>query len=72
MTERITPGQLHQATGLEDRRVLFAGACAHFRAGSFAAGVALVDAIGGLADAEGNEACGHLDGSRLSGRFLQR
>jgi hypothetical protein len=30
MTERITPGKFHQATGLEDRRVLFAGACAHF------------------------------------------
>jgi 4a-hydroxytetrahydrobiopterin dehydratase len=57
MTQRITPGKFHQATGLEDRRVLFAGACAHFPAGSFAAGVALVDAIGGLADAEGNEAC---------------
>jgi hypothetical protein len=31
--------------------VLFEGACAHFRTGSFAAGVALVDAIAGLADA---------------------
>ena len=31
--------------------MLFGGACAHFRAGSFGAGVALVDAIGRLADA---------------------
>ncbi len=50
MTERITPGQFHEV-GVEDWRVLFEGACAHFRTGSFAAGVALVDAIGRLADA---------------------
>ena len=31
--------------------MLFGGAFAHFRTGSFAAGVALVDAIGMLADA---------------------
>jgi 4a-hydroxytetrahydrobiopterin dehydratase len=51
MTERITPRQFHDAVGVEDWRVLFEGACAHFRTGSFAAGVALVDAIGRLADA---------------------
>ncbi len=51
MTERITPGQFHEATGVEDWRVLNHKACAHFRTGSFAKGVALVDAIGGLADA---------------------
>ena len=51
MTERITPGRFHEAVGVEDWRVLFDGACAHFRTGSFAAGVALVDAIGRLADA---------------------
>jgi 4a-hydroxytetrahydrobiopterin dehydratase len=52
MTERITPRQFHQAEGVEDWRVLVGGgACAHFRTGSFAAGVALVDAIGRLADA---------------------
>jgi 4a-hydroxytetrahydrobiopterin dehydratase len=51
MTERITPRQFHEAYGVEDWRVLFEGACAHFRTGSFAAGVALVDAIGRLADA---------------------
>ncbi len=51
MTERISPRQFHAAVGVEDWRVLFDGACAHFRTGSFAAGVALVDAIGRLADA---------------------
>jgi 4a-hydroxytetrahydrobiopterin dehydratase len=51
MTERITARQFHAATGVEDWRVLFSGACAHFRTGSFAAGAALVDAIGRLADA---------------------
>ena len=51
MTERITPQQFHDAAGVEDWRVLFSGACTHFRTGSFAKGVALVDAIGRLADA---------------------
>ncbi len=51
MTERISPRQFHEAVGVEDWRVLFGGACAHFRAASFAAGVALVDAIGKLAAA---------------------
>ena len=51
MTERITPQQFHEAAGVEDWRVLFEGACAVFRTGSFAVGVALVDAIGRLADA---------------------
>ena len=51
MTELISPRQFHAAGGVEDWRVLFSGACAHFRTGSFAAGVALVDAIGRLADA---------------------
>ena len=51
MTERITPRQFHEATGVEDWRVLFEGACAYFGTGSFATGVALVDAIGRLADA---------------------
>jgi 4a-hydroxytetrahydrobiopterin dehydratase len=51
VTERITPLQFHETVGVEDWRVLFEGACAHFRTGSFAAGVALVDAIAGLADA---------------------
>jgi 4a-hydroxytetrahydrobiopterin dehydratase len=51
MTERITPRQFHEADGVEDWRVLFEGACARFRTRSFATGVALVDAIGRLADA---------------------
>lgn len=50
MVERITPRQFHDAVGVDDWRVLFAGACAYFRTGSFATGVALVDAIGALAD----------------------
>src|SRR5437763_711957 len=50
MSERISPRQFHAADGVEDWRVLFEGACAHFRTGSFTAGVALVDAIGRLAD----------------------
>jgi 4a-hydroxytetrahydrobiopterin dehydratase len=51
MTERITPRQFHDAAGVEDWRVLYGTAYAHFRTGSFAAGVALVNAIGELADA---------------------
>ena len=51
MTEQITPGTFHAADGVEDWRVVFEGACAHFRTRSFAAGVALVTEIGRLADA---------------------
>jgi 4a-hydroxytetrahydrobiopterin dehydratase len=51
MVSQITPKQFHEAVGFEDWRVVFEGACAYFRTGSFAAGVALVDAIGALADA---------------------
>ncbi len=50
MIEPISPAQFHQAAGVEDWRVLFAGACAHFRTRSFAAGVALVEAIARLAE----------------------
>lgn len=50
MTERISPQQFQESAGVEDWRVLFEGACTHFRTKSFAAGVALVDAIGRLAD----------------------
>jgi 4a-hydroxytetrahydrobiopterin dehydratase len=49
MTERITPGQFHEAAGVEDWRVLGEGACAYFRTGSFAAGAQLVHAISQLA-----------------------
>ena len=51
MAERISPRHFHAAAGVEDWRVLFGWACAHFRTGSFAAGVALMEAIGRLADA---------------------
>ena len=51
MTDRITPGQFHQAPGVEDWRVVSHVARANFRTGSFSTGVALVDAIGRLADA---------------------
>ncbi|WP_335979414.1 MULTISPECIES: VOC family protein [Streptomycetaceae] len=50
MVERITPRQFHEAAGVDDWRVLFDGASAYFRTGSFATGVRLVDAIGALAD----------------------
>lgn len=51
MVEPVTAKQFHDSAGVEDWRVLFEGACAHFRTGSFTIGVALVDAIGRLADA---------------------
>ena len=47
MSETISPQRFHEF----DWRVVRDDACAHFRTGSFAAGVALVDAIGRLADA---------------------
>ena len=47
MSERISPQRFHEV----DWRVVRDDACAHFRTGSFAAGVALVDAIGRVADA---------------------
>jgi 4a-hydroxytetrahydrobiopterin dehydratase len=51
VTERITPQQFHEAAGIEDWRVVTNIAYGHFRTESFAAGVALVDAIGSLAEA---------------------
>lgn len=50
MTGRITPKQFHAADGVEGWRVVTNVACAHFRTGSFATGVRLVDAIGELAE----------------------
>ena len=47
MSETVTPQRFHEA----DWRVVRDDASTHFRTGSFAAGVALVDAIGRLADA---------------------
>jgi 4a-hydroxytetrahydrobiopterin dehydratase len=51
MTERINSRLFHESEGIEDWRVLYGRAFAHFRTGSFAKGVALVDAIGVLSDA---------------------
>lgn len=51
-SDAITAAQFHEADGVEDWRVLvFSGACAHFRTGSFSTGVTLVAAIAELADA---------------------
>lgn len=50
MTERITADQFQAADGVEDWRVVFEGACAVFRTGSFAVGAELVDTIATLAD----------------------
>jgi 4a-hydroxytetrahydrobiopterin dehydratase len=47
MSETITPRRFHEA----DWRIVRDDASTHFRTDSFAAGVALVDAIAGLADA---------------------
>jgi 4a-hydroxytetrahydrobiopterin dehydratase len=47
MSETITPQRFHDV----DWRVVRSDACAHFRTGSFAEGVALVDAIGRIAGA---------------------
>jgi 4a-hydroxytetrahydrobiopterin dehydratase len=51
MTERISPQEFQGAGGVDDWRVVSGVACAYFGTGSFRAGVALVDAIGELADA---------------------
>ncbi|MDT4916541.1 MAG: 4a-hydroxytetrahydrobiopterin dehydratase [Pseudonocardiales bacterium] len=51
MTEQITMAEFSSASGVEQWRVLAFGACAHWRTGSFAAGVRLIDEIGRLADA---------------------
>jgi len=48
MSEHITPRHFHEAVGLDDWRVLGEGACAYFRASSFAAGVRLIQALGEL------------------------
>src|SRR4051812_31944181 len=52
MTERISPAEFDASAGVEDWRASPDGvARAHFRTGSFAAGVALIVEIGRLADA---------------------
>jgi 4a-hydroxytetrahydrobiopterin dehydratase len=47
VSEAVTPQRFHEV----DWRVVRNDASTHFRTGSFAEGLALVDAIGGLADA---------------------
>jgi 4a-hydroxytetrahydrobiopterin dehydratase len=49
-TDGISPQQFHEATGIEDWRVVVGNACTYFRTKSFSKGVALVDEIGKLAD----------------------
>jgi 4a-hydroxytetrahydrobiopterin dehydratase len=51
--EPITSRQFHEADGVADWRVVFAGACAAFRTRTFAQGVALVEAIGRVTKAVG-------------------
>jgi 4a-hydroxytetrahydrobiopterin dehydratase len=50
MSEWMTPPEFSEADGVDDWRVLANGASAHFTTDAFATGVALVDAIGALAD----------------------
>jgi 4a-hydroxytetrahydrobiopterin dehydratase len=50
MTEKISPATFHAAEGVDDWRVVFEGACAHFRTRTFVAGLALVNEIGRLAE----------------------
>jgi 4a-hydroxytetrahydrobiopterin dehydratase len=50
MSEWMTPPEFSEADGVDDWRVLANGASAHFATDAFATGVALVDAIGALAD----------------------
>jgi len=46
MTEQFTARQFHAADGVEDWRCLYHVVSAHFRTGSLAKGIALVDEIG--------------------------
>ena len=52
--ERTTAKAFHEAAGVEDWRVLFWGAYAHYRLGSFAEGARFVAAIAEVADAVGH------------------
>jgi 4a-hydroxytetrahydrobiopterin dehydratase len=51
MVQRISSRQFHATAGVDEWRVVFGGAKAHFSTGSFARGVEFVSAIGRLADA---------------------
>jgi pterin-4a-carbinolamine dehydratase len=50
---RTTARMFHDARGVEDWRVLFWGACAHYRTGSFAEGAKFVAGIAEVAEAMG-------------------
>ena len=50
---RTTARMFHDAGGVEDWRVLFWGACAHYRTGSFAEAAKFVAAIAEVAEATG-------------------
>lgn len=51
MSDQITPGQFHEADGVDDWRVIaYRSAVTCFRTGDFATGLALVDEIGRLAE----------------------
>ena len=52
--ERVTARAFHESGGVDDWRVLFWGAYAHFRIGSFAEGARFVAAIAEAADAVGH------------------
>ena len=52
--KRATAKAFHAASGVEDWRVLFWGAYAHYRVGSFAEGARFVAAIADVADAVGH------------------
>ena len=56
MTQRLSAAQFEDTPGTGDWRVVWGGswACTQFATGSFAAGVALVQAIGALAAAAGH------------------
>ncbi|ONI67450.1 hypothetical protein BWI15_30460 [Kribbella sp. ALI-6-A] len=55
MAEQITAGRFHAADGVEDWRSVYHLVSAHFRTGSLAEGIALVDAIGELVGAAEQE-----------------
>jgi 4a-hydroxytetrahydrobiopterin dehydratase len=60
VADAITPREFHDAEGVEDWRALMTSAHARFRTRSFAKGVALVDAIGELADTANHHPDVHL------------
>jgi 4a-hydroxytetrahydrobiopterin dehydratase len=68
VTADLTPSQFSAAEGAEDWRVLFSGANAHFRTGSYEAAVGLVAEIGRLAAAAGHRPDVDL---RPAGVFVQ-